>query len=322
MRGVPLRSGLCRSLAKRLQEYTGRKRCVRMENWAVFEHPVTKTIHSILATRPLSSGPPFGVGCWVCNAEPVSDTCPYATLSVNSLAMMCRTRFVHHARSPSHQEAHSRLQLSAGVRDPTPSLGTGDVAGNVSLTNGLGAAVPRVEKWVLAGSILECHGSYEDFERQAESLRLGSNQISDKSDSGRGTMDRLVTCAAQPLHEKDRAIMRSSIKASIALDDRDQILMIFARILCPTGLYEFFVGLGRDYGHGPEQTADEIKRIIERAAEAPKGRQLPGQLPQQLIDKEALNNFRLSIFAGVQMEVFQKRRAWRYLQIKCMSLRR
>ena len=82
-------------------------------------------------------------------------------------------------------------------------------------------------------------------------------------------------------------MMRAATNASIALDERDQLLVVFSRMLVMQKgkpyVYECMLGMARDYGTGAETCAAAIKSIIRRACIIRKGRR-----PARCVDDDAM----------------------------------
>ena len=84
----------------------------------------------------------------------------------------------------------------------------------------------------------------------------------------------MILSLSAPLQNNNRQIMADAIKSSIAIDERDQVLIVSPRCLTTTrGLFDILLGIERDYGTGPDATCNAIQNVIKRACAKRRGRQ-------------------------------------------------
>jgi hypothetical protein len=122
-------------------------------------------------------------------------------------------------------------------------------------------------------------------------------------------MKQCITSMAQPLREKGQMMMRAATKASVAFDERDQILLMFCRMLVMLKgkpyIYECMLGMARDYGTGAENCEAAIKSIVRRACIIRKGRRLARAVDDEamgsedVFDKELYDHFRSIVRVAV-----------------------
>jgi hypothetical protein len=119
------------------------------------------------------------------------------------------------------------------------------------------------------------NGSQGDYTRRASSYALGSalNQSGSHNDSSGKAMAKMTYSMGLVLERKDQEIIQGLKKCSIALDERDQILLIFLRVLTKTGqIYECLLGLARDYGTGPTNCLKAIEAVMRQKCTRKHGR--------------------------------------------------
>ena len=119
------------------------------------------------------------------------------------------------------------------------------------------------------------NGSQGDYERRASADALGSalSHSASHDDCSGKAMVKMTYSMALVLERKDQEIIQDLEKCSIALDERDQILLIFLRVLTKKGqIYECLLGLARDYGTGPANCLKAIEAVMREKCTRKQGR--------------------------------------------------
>lgn len=254
-----------------------------------FEHPnVGRT--TWLCVRPRSWGGAWGCGCIPCNA--VGKDTPFGRVAVRQTAMIQCSAFDKHAKTAGHIDAVRQFQGG-------PSADT-VLKDKVGVVSGIGADVPRLEKWLLACNVVRSHDSFQDFVRYGDTVDAVSPLApgSVQHDGSPVAMKKMVTCMAYVLHKHDQEIYRHAHKISIALDERDQTLLIFCRVLTDKGhLHESLLGIARDFGTGHEACLAAVQGVVRQACLKVSGRRRPDLETGQLdaLDEALLAQFRAKV---------------------------
>ena len=180
-----------------------------------------------------------------------------------------KSAFVLHQRSKGHQQAVRELEQRG--RDPSKSGAGADVG----VVSGIGEDVPRLEKWIQALKILANKSSNRDFARDCDAASVGSQLPGSSSmdDSSKDAMGKLVYCMDEVLRRRMQESFKNCEKLSIALDERDQTLLVFIRCLEKKGeLYETVLGIVRDYGTGHANCLQALDRVFDEACTVRNGR--------------------------------------------------
>ncbi|CAE7692666.1 unnamed protein product [Symbiodinium sp. CCMP2592] len=154
------------------------------------------------------------------------------------------------------------------------------------LLTGVSEAVPRIDRFFMAGLVVARHDSFADYTEYMRSLRLVSPlpMGEQAGDISKQTCARLVVSMARPLYDHDVAVLRKSTMASIAYDVRDDLMLVIGRVffeglnsphLPRVGVYEFLVGCQRVGGTGGSRgSAASVERICKDLCRTPHGREL------------------------------------------------
>ena len=195
--------------------------------------------------------------------------------------------------------------LSSGGGGGAPLRSNAPVVGEVT---GATDTVPRVDTFIVVLTTVARRGSLLDVSPYGRSLAVGSG-LQQGGDGSSKVAGQCITCLAHPLREKDQMMMRAATKASIALDERDQLLVVFSRMLVMLKgkpyVYECMLGMARDYGTGAETCVAAIKSIIRRACIIRKGRRPAGCVDDDamgeddVFDKTLYDHFRSIVRVAV-----------------------
>ena len=256
----------------------------------MFFYPADGQWHPWICVRPTSWGGGFAAGCFVCNAA--GKTCTFGSVEVRGLSMMQSSAWRHHASMKSHLGALESLRSSTGR-----SSGQDQPVGPVS---GISDGVPHLKKWVDAMTVLAGHQGKSAFQRHATSGGVGSflTQTSTQGDDSKQAFVKMVASSGTLLRRVDHRVLGMLKKSSVAIDERDQVLLAFGRMLTTKGdLYESLYGLARDYGTGHEKCLAALEDILKRfctAREGPRGEDLIDGPGDKLLD-EAYQKLRSSM---------------------------
>ena len=180
------------------------------------------------------------------------------------VAWFCSDKLLGHTlafpRTARHVEAEAAGLIPAAAES------------DVGAVSGISGDVPRVDRFVQAVNVVAGAMSMSDFERTHDAADLTSGLVS-TADRSRKSFRQMLLALAAPLHENNRQVLCDAVAASIAVDERDQVLIVLARCLTKNrGVFDILLGIERDYGTGPEATIKAIKAVLTRACTLRKGR--------------------------------------------------
>jgi hypothetical protein len=249
----------------------------------------------------------FSVGCFVCNSVDKNTT--FGRLEVQG-HMLQVALLQRHATQKEHEDALKRLHAT-----PCDQEGrVGDTVGNAAdasemaseeaagIVSGISETVPRVDKFMAMLSVVLGHGSFSEYARQINSSQLGSAlSTGAKDDSSRDTGAKLQRCMGEALVRRNFAVFSKAIKSSFALDERDSVLLVFARVLTGRGdLYECLVGLSIDGGSGAKNVSRALEAVWKEAFTVRHGRRCKSghSGDGDVFEEQAWLNFRRTVRAG------------------------
>ena len=218
-------------------------------------------VQSWLASRPPSWGGPCGIGCYACNAAGVRNcfgTIAYAEMNCSHLA--------RHERSGQHKQA-----VEALGKTPVADLET------IPFSGGVAAGVPRLDRWLHAAQVLERSDSFAGLSNLVSIASVGSEMRQghgSQDDSGPRMCKRLISCMVEPLRWRDLQVLAHATRASIGIDERDGVLLLYARVYVRKSqeVYDTFLGLVRDQGTLPSDVRRGIELVIKQACSVRTGR--------------------------------------------------
>jgi len=190
-----------------------------------------------------------------------------------------------HQRAAAAAEQQEQLQSASGV-------------GRLS---GISADVPRLDRFVAAATMLANGDSFASFTALVRAHELTS-ALPESGDNGRALARKLVYALAEPLRKSNLDVLSTTIKASVALDERDQVLLVTARCLTPTGLWDILLGLDRDFGFGGEAVAAAVRKVLRRACTRRIGRRESmdsDESPSDMFDQAVFDHFRQNVVGAV-----------------------
>ena len=92
----------------------------------------------------------------------------------------------------------------------------------------------------------------------------------------------MTLCLATVKVEERQELLRRAWRLSFAVDDRDQVFMMRARVSVmrpKVGSEDFFVGLVRDYGYQTQDSAEAIWECFRSLCTVRRGRRRRGPRP-------------------------------------------
>lgn len=167
-------------------------------------------------------GGPWGYGCYVCNLAMQNLTGGFAKVEI---ARVQKIACVRHAKSKEH---------IASLENICKRFAQPDDEDEKMAVHGISVAVPRLDRWVHAASVIERFDSFSDFKRSISAGELGSVMQSgaSKNDDSRHLCKQLIITLAEPLRWRDAEVLRNATASSIAIDERDSVLLVYARTYC------------------------------------------------------------------------------------------
>ena len=239
------------------------------KNLFQFQHP-TAGWRTWLTTKPHAWGGKWSMGCWICaHYEPPRFGSSFGRLEVSMKNTVAPSSFKKHEGSQSHLEAVAAMkaQLAAHSSEGLFTQATD--------------AVPRLEKFYLAGLVVSRHDTFTDFEHYLRGLAL-TCPLPTGSDVSRPVCCQMIRALAKPLYDQDQSVIEHSSSASIAFDVRDELLLVVGRFayhslknghLPPLGLYECLLGTARvKKDSGPRASATTVEFILKQACHRRNGR--------------------------------------------------
>jgi hypothetical protein len=254
-----------------------------------------------VCTRPVSWGGPWAIGCWPCNAaqahHPTTKLARVAGVTIDTTALD------RHQRSATHMT--SIKQLSSASADEVREL-LSDPGVLVSCAR---MDVPRLDRWLIAAASVQKYEAFADVSRSANVSDVGSSLCAGEtlSDTSPQVAKKLILCLAEPLRWRDFEALQRATHAAIGIDERDSILLVYARIFMGKSceLYECLLGAARGSGTLPEDCLRTIDGIVRRACSLPFGRQHTNRKPNETKDGKLIfcestyNQFRHAVRSAV-----------------------
>lgn len=255
--------------------------------------PYTRNQQTWLAHR--GAGSQWGAGCWACFSAKLSMRCGFARLELKSITSFKLSTFLRHQNSKGHLGSLAALAAQAQqVR--------GQMSDDVGAVSGISADVPRLDRFVLAADVVAGACTMEDFGRLLGAHDVGS-ALPETADRSRKVFRQILISLAEPLRQQNVEVLRHTRRASIALDERHQVMLVMCRCLTPTGLWDIMLGLDRDFGYGPRAVASAVRRILQRACTLRHGRRdisnAEFTAPTDEFDQQLFDNFRSKVVAAV-----------------------
>ena len=188
---------------------------------------------------------------------------------------------LRHCMSEQHRQAVRMAQQPHPAPSQRPA---GFSASSVSRPEPELDAVPRAERFVWAIENVARGGSFRDFETWCRTNDLTSQLTSTgvNRDSSRLAGAKMTFCVAAVKVEERQQLLRRAWRLSFAVDDRDQVFVMRARVsfLRPRpGSEDFLVGLVRDYGFEVADSAEAIWQCLRSLCTIRRGRRRKNKPP-------------------------------------------
>ena len=168
---------------------------------------------------------------------------------------------LEHSRSKEHDRALKALVPKTVPDSPWPEP--------EAAVSGL-ADVPRIDRFVAALTAIKQHDSYESHKSTVQQMGVGS--ALEAGSSGPQESKQIQAALDGPLHAQTLKAMSRTTASSLAVDKSDGVLLLIARMLLPTGLYDAVLGLETDVGADCQDISDGMQRIIRNACVKQTGR--------------------------------------------------
>ena len=139
--------------------------------------------------------------------------------------------------------------------------------------------VPRLDRWVSAGSIIEQFSSFKDFERQVNASGVGNvYDVNDKgsvADSSPSICKQILGSMTAPYEWRDCEVLGNASTSGIGCDERDGLLLVMGRTIvrATSEVYDCLLGSVRHLGTSPEEVKDALEQTVKGAFELRVGRQ-------------------------------------------------
>ena len=248
---------------------------------------------SWITIRQVSWGGPWALCCWACNTV-------YAGKHGSKMARGEASEVTVTALK-RHEASHEHIAAVAALgKDATPATDNAVLVSAASTD--LFGKVPRLDRWIQAAGIVERCDSLADLSRSSSVAEVGKQLPAggvQRDDSIR-VAKALLTCLVEPLHWQDLEAMRQVRTASIGIDERDGVLLAYARMFLKSReLYDTFLGLVRPSGTGPAHCRDAIERLVREACSVRVGKQGYTDAGHCVFHQEAFDNFRCAVVSAV-----------------------
>ena len=239
-----------------------------------------------IVSRPEHLGGAWAIGCAVCAKAKNTLAVPrqlfqaWAKFEVRDLESMKKQSVERHCRSEHHKEAVRMARQST----PAPSQLPAGFSGSPHAPEPALDGVPRADRFVWAIQNVARGGSFRDYEKWIETNDLTSQLTSEgvTRDSSRSAAEKMIFCVAAVTVEERQQLLRRALRLSFAVDDRDQVFVMRARVsfVRPrVGSEDFFVGLVRDYGYSTEDSARAIYECLRSLCTVRRGRRKATSAP-------------------------------------------
>ena len=267
------------------------------KNRFTFYHAVSDRQVCWVSHRPAAWGGPWGLCCWACNTV-YSGKLP-TKMARGTATEVSVTALKRHQDSREHANAVKALGKNMAA---SPSHDADALVSSVSSADLLGK-VPRLDRWIQAAGMVERGDSLCDLVRSS-SLAAVASQLpagETQGDDSRRVGKALLTCLVEPLRWRDLEAMRQATAASIAIDERDGVLLAFARMYLGKSreLYDTFLGLVRPSGTTPAHCREAIEALVRDACSPRFGKQGYTDRGNVVEDLEAFDNFRKAVVSAV-----------------------
>ena len=242
-----------------------------------FTDPTTEQTMTPIVERPEHLGGEWAIRCCICAKRLTSGLLrghgQFARFNVRALSMMQRSEVQAHCQSPEHLKSIQLMQPAS----PAPSQQLTAVCTTSSRT---GQSVPRLDRFVWAIRCAHRGSSFRDFAEFCKTNDLTNPMTSTNvcRDSSRQAGLKMVYCVGAVINEQHQALMRRSCRFSFAIDERDQVFVMRARVAYSrprVGSEELFIGFVRDYGFDTAESVEAIWKCFQFLCTVRKGRRRP-----------------------------------------------
>ncbi|MCP4241422.1 MAG: hypothetical protein GY772_12755, partial [bacterium] len=207
--------------------------------------------------------------------------------------------FAGHELSQRHLAARDAVvQARSEAKPPNTAQAFGEMTGASNL-------VPRLDTFVTALAGVATYNSFSSAGATKRASQVGA-ALSGDGDASTRVLRQCTLCLAEPLHLRNQDMLRHSRRIAIAFDERQGVVLVFARILADIGgrpfVHECLLGLARDFGTGTENVCEALKEVFRRACAVRRGRR-PGQEdsmgPEDYVDEALLQHARERVEVAV-----------------------
>ena len=245
---------------------------------------------------------PFRLGCWLCHTAKLNTR--FAKFQVDGEGgsnLVQLSDFVNHSKQKVHKQALEKYRER--MREAHGETGTGEAPESegdkpVGVVSGLSLQVPRLDKWVAAVNTLISRSGYSQQETRVQGQTVGSALLSG-GDGSTTVVKKMYECLRAPLDEADLHHLKTAVATSVAIDKHESDLVVYARCLTPSGIYDCLLGLEDDTSATAETDAsravlEALRKVIQRActkkADVRRSQSLYCS-PDDELDQQAFDNF-------------------------------
>ena len=212
---------------------------------------MNKTFSWIIEANHASGA--WGAGCWLCARANKKSS--FARLTVHAPHCVTLQSFKVHGCSQEHKAALDELVKSCNA-DPEDRAEEIEAA-----VSGL-PKVPRVDRYL---AVLKSVRNYSTYASHHDSTDSVGSFLEQGAPGHPHEAKQILATLDGPMQDRIRKAMRQTVASSIALDKSANIMVLIARMLLPSGIFDTVLGLELDMGSEASDVMEATEKIIRRA---------------------------------------------------------
>ena len=202
--------------------------------------------------------PTFKIGCYICHVQNANTSWGRFEVSFKGSDHVGFQNIMQHGSGKKHAACLERL-LGGSDPPPAPSSDNLAEAEDGGVTSTIAADVPRMDRWIQAVGLLCSRVGYEQQPKRVQSSEIGTRLIpAGTADSSKTVTRKMILCLEDGLREVDIARIRQCRAVGIAMDKGGDHLVVYGRLLGPTGVYEMLLGVVT-----PDMVQDSSRGMLE-----------------------------------------------------------